>query len=60
MGRAKIQVQRRAGRGKSAEAPAGDAREGNGVQRRVGTERPDKPTTTPVVPADETARVIKS
>ena len=46
--------------GKSATAPAGDARDANAVTKRTGRERPDAAQGSPVEPLDTQARIIKT
>ena len=60
MGRAKTQLKRRSGRGKSAQIGDAPAVAGSGPDRYDGRKRPDTPTTSPVTPADPVARVIKT
>ena len=50
----------RKGAAKSATAPAGNLRDGNGVDRRDGRARPDAAKDSPVEPLDTKARVIKT
>lgn len=47
MSRAQRSKRLGSGATKSAAAPSGDSRDGNGVQRRTGTERPDPPKDSP-------------
>ena len=60
MGRQKRNQMRGTGKSPSAEYPAGDAREGNGVTRADGKHDPDPVTQRPTDIADPTARVIRT
>lgn len=46
--------------GASATAPAGQTRDGNGVDRKDGRARPDAAKGAPVEPLDTKPRIIKS